>query len=411
MPRTTRISVLALLAAMAACDRPAPTEDEQTPAQPAAVTQNPRSAAERAGMDRLAHRLARALADPDFRGSLRAQLDHSPFIEHKLQLQSFLRANSSHALKDIARITGVAASQVESEAAEAIPLEIYFPVPAHRSNWKGGPEVLVASAREDREAPVAYDISGRRQVLSPDHPPAAPVLAVVPVETDFSGPRQVAPMECLDCSGGGGTGGGGGGGTPVPPGGLYLTYSHFVQDFEGWLKGDPEFEFHILGQSATTDSLRDYQCAGGAAGGYYHFDQNDLNWTGSALLFSQAQLNSYRTAHPNQNFRVVALEDDDTGCVIKFDSDRFKRVLATMQTQYPNLTGAKDTSNTIAKWVKRGNALQKILSAVYSFITTQDDLIGNAIEDVVVGQTYAGANWIVKGENNVTNGWIKLEMR
>jgi agmatine/peptidylarginine deiminase len=32
-----------------------------------------------------------------------------------------------------------------------------------------------------------------------------------------------------------------------------------------------------------------------------------------SLLFTQAQLNSYKTAHPNQNFRVVALEDDDTG--------------------------------------------------------------------------------------------------
>jgi hypothetical protein len=48
---------------------------------------------------------------------------------------------------------------------------------------------------------------------------------------------------------------------------------------------------------------------------------------------------------------------------------------------------------------------------VYSFITTQDDLIGSAIEAVVVGQSYPGANWIVKGENNATNGWLKLEMR
>jgi hypothetical protein len=76
------------------------------------------------------------------------------------------------------------------------------------------------------------------------------------------------------------------------------------------------------------------------------------------------------------------------------------------------LTGTKDTtSSTLLKYVKRANALQKILQAVYSFITTHDDLIGNALEDVVVGQTYPGANWIVKGENNVTNGWIKLGMR
>jgi hypothetical protein len=75
------------------------------------------------------------------------------------------------------------------------------------------------------------------------------------------------------------------------------------------------------------------------------------------------------------------------------------------------VSGAKDTTNTLIKWVKRANALQKILSGAYSFITTQDDLIGNALEDVVVDQSYAGANWIIKGTNNVTNGWLKLEMR
>jgi hypothetical protein len=307
-------------------------------------------------------------------------------------------------LKEVARLSGTAESTVEADANQAIPLEIYFPVPAHRATWTGGPELLVASARQDHEAPVAYDISGKRQVLRADAPPATPVLAVVPVETDFTQPYEIAAATCTTC-------GGGGGGTPTPPPGLYMTYSHFVQDFEGWFKGDPEFEVHILGQSGATDSLKDYQCAGGAAGGYYHFDQNNLDWTGSVLLFTQAQLNSYKTAHPSQNFRIVALEDDDTGCAIKFDSNRFKNLLAALQAAYPNLTGGKDTSSTLIKWVKRANALQKILSQAYSFITTQDDLIGNAVEDVVVGQAYPGANWIIKGENNVTNGWIKLEMR
>jgi len=86
--------------------------------------------------------------------------------------------------------------------------------------------------------------------------------------------------------------------------------------------------------------------------------------------------------------------------------------MTTIQNQYPNLTGAKDTTSSfLVKFVKRANALQKILRSAYSFITTQDDFIGNALEDVVVGQSYPGANWIVKGDKNVTNGWIKLEMR
>jgi hypothetical protein len=405
MSHRISFGLIALAALAAGCDRPPPTasnEEVSSVAAPAA-----RHAAERAVMDRLARRLARALADPGFRAYVKGELDRSPFTEHKLQFQTLLHASNGRALKDVARLSGASESAVEADAREAIPLELYFPVPAHRAEWSGTADVLVASAREDREAPVAYDVTGRRQVLSPDAPPATPVLAVVPVETDFDHPGSPESFVC--CSDG-----------PAPPPppppapspGLYMTRSHFVQDFEGWLKGSPEFEIHILGQSGATDSLRDYQCAGEPAGGAYRFDQNSLDWSGSVMLFSQTQLNGYKAAHPNQNFRVIALEDDDTGCVIKFDANRFKNLIATIQAQYPNLTGAKDTvSSILVKLVKRANALQKILSFAYSFITTQDDLIGNAIEDVVVGQFYPGANWIVKGQNNATNGWIKLEMR
>ncbi len=408
MSRRISLPVFALAAVLAACDRPAPTANEETAPLPSVVSPSARSAIERAAMDRLARRLARALADPAFRQSIKNEIDRSPFREHKLQLQSLLKESDHRVLRDLARLNGEAESALQSEIDGAIPLEFYFPVAAHRAAWSGGPDVLVASARHDHDAPVAYDVSGRRHDLSPDAPPSTPVLAVVPVETDFAHPYEIAAVTCTTTCGGGS----GGGGTPVPPSGLYMTYSHFVQDFEGWFKGDPEFEVHILGQSGATDSLKDYQCAGGAAGGYYHFDQNNLDWTGSVLLFTQAQLNNYKTAHPNQNLRIVALEDDDTGCVIKFDGSRFRNLVATIQAQYPNLTGAKDTTSSgLVKYVKRANALQKILSAAYSFITTMDDLIGNAIEDVVVGQSYPGANWIVKGENNVTNGWLKLEMR
>ena len=45
-------------------------------------------------------------------------------------------------------------------------------------------------------------------------------------------------------------------------------------------------------------------------------------------------------------------------------------------------------------------------------IKTNDDLIGNAVEDKVVGDfSHIGFNWIVKGDNNVTNGWLDLQMK
>jgi hypothetical protein len=404
------LTSVALAVALAACDRSAPTATNEPTPDRVTVSPEVQGQRERAAMDRLAQRLARALADPAFGELVRGELERSPFREHKLQLQQFLSASERRAFKQIARLNREPETDLQADVEQAIPLEFYFPVPAHRIAWTGGPDVLVASAREDHEAPVAYDVAGRRQVLSPDVPPTRPVLALVPVETDFAHPHEIARQECTEaCGGSGGTGTGTG--TTAQPVGIYLSYAHFVQDFEGWLKGDPEFEIHILGQAGSSDSLKDYQCAGGAAGGSYHFDQNDLDWSGSVLLFSQTQINNYRAAHPTQNFRIIALEDDDGACVIKLDGSRFKTLITTIQTQYPNVSGAKDTASTLIKWVKRANALQKILSGAYSFLTTQDDLIGNALEDAVVGQTYPGANWIVKGNNNVTNGWLKLEMR
>ena len=397
----TRIGpALMLLAILAACDRPEPTGPRAE--QVSGTAAQPHDRAQRQAMDRLARRIARALGNAEFRRHVKNELDASPYAENKVQLQRFLTRADRRALREVARLAGEAEAAVQADAEAATPLEIYFPVPSHRAAWSGGSDLLVASARDDREAPVAYDVKGRRQVLSADSPPATPVLAVVPVETDFDEPGVTEPLIC--CAGGPAP-------APSPPAGLYMTYARFAQDFEGWLKGSPEYEIHVLGQAGASDSLTDYQCSGERASGYYRFDQNSLSWSGSALLFSQTQLNNYKAAHPNQNFRIIALEDDDTGCQIKFDANRFKNLQATLQSAYPNLTGSKDTTGSIGKWVKRANALQKILRAAYSFITTQDDLIGNAVEDVVVGQFVAGANWIIKGENNVTNGWLKLEMR
>ena len=350
--------------------------------------------------------MALALADPGFRAYVKGELDRSPVREHKLHFQRLLRGQGGRALQVLARAGHETAAAVDADAATASALEFYMPVPAHRAAWKGDDRILVATARADHEAPVAFDIQGRRRVLSADAPPATPVLALVPVETDFGPganllPGQQPPPPPPPPPGP----------PPAPPAGLYMIGAHFTDDFEGWLKGNPEYEIHILGQSGSSDSLTSYQCAGEHAGGAYAFDQNDRDWSGNVLLFSQAQLNSYKSAHPNQNVRILALEDDDGACQIRLDGNRFKTFQTTLQGAYPNLTGGKDSTSGLGKVFKRANALQKILRAAYSFLTSQDDLIGNAIEDTVVGEFHAGANWIVRGEKNVTNGWLTLQMR
>src|SRR2546426_3334171 len=124
-----------------------------------------------------------------------------------------------------------------------------------------------------------------------------------------------------------------------------MTQSHFTQTFEGWLKGSPEFEVHILGQKDQTDSLKDYQCAGEHQASPYYFDQNDLDWSGSVLLYSKTQLDNYHAAHPAQDVRVFVVEDDDTACEIKTTNDFWQNVVNAVDGANQALTAGKDTTD------------------------------------------------------------------
>lgn len=383
-----------LVAVMACVDRPGSTGPEETAALVGADTT--------ARPERLARLFARSLQNPAFRAYVKAQLDASPVRENKLQFQAFLEAGDGRGLRTLAAENGLTRMAVAAEAGAAIPLEIYLPVPAHRDAWSGDERVLVATALTDREAPVAFDVTGRRHVLSAAEPPATPVLAVVPVETDFT-PRPAFEV-CLICDpdGGGGS---------IATAGLYLTRTRFIDDFEGWLKGSPEIEAHILGQKGVSDTLMSYQCAGATRAAPYYFDQNGKEWSGSVMLFSKTQLDQYNAAHPNKNIRVFFIEDDDTACDIRTDRNRLQELLRAVDGAYRDLTAGNDSSTSGQRLYKRANALYRVLVALASWIKSNDDPIGNAVEDDVVGSLVAGFNWAVKGDNNVTNGWVNLEMR
>ena len=398
------LAVAALTAALGCADRAPVTEpDGGVPAAASLANLSKRPEA-------LAKIVAKGLRNSAFRAYLKAQLDASPYSEHKLQFQTFLAANNGHALRQIASASGETEESIAEQAKAAIELEVYIPVPTHRALWSGDENILVATALTDDDAPIAFDAHGRRQVLDPKAPPTTPVLAVVPVETDFSQtPSRVE--ECIvDCSGGGGGTIGDVVPPPPPSPGLYMTKSHFVQDFEGWLKGSPEFEVHMLGQKGQSDSLYDYQCAGEHAGGPYTFDQNDLDWSGRVLLFSKTQLDQYNAAHPQQNLRVFVVEDDDTACQIKTDVGRAERLFKVVDSLYKDLTGGNDSSSVTVKVYKYAKAGKSLWQAITSFFKSNDDVVGTAVEDDIVGASYPGFNWFVKGDNNITNGWINLVM-
>src|SRR5947199_10770483 len=178
---TTRVAALALAVGALACsDRPPGTAPD--------AGRGPDVIATATTPELLARSLALALGDPAFRAHVKGELDRSPYREHKLPFQRFLtaRAGGGIALATMARRSGVAMADLTREADGAMPLEMYLPVPEHRRTWTGDANVLVATAVADHDVPVAFDVHGNRLLLDPEPPPSTPLIAVVPVETDFS---------------------------------------------------------------------------------------------------------------------------------------------------------------------------------------------------------------------------------
>ena len=56
-------------------------------------------------------------------------------------------------------------------------------------------------------------------------------------------------------------------------------------------------------------------------------------------------------------------------------------------------------------------SLFKVLAAIYSFLTTADDIIGVVVADAVTGRFHAGTNWTALNDKTTANAWFKLEMK
>ncbi len=411
--RTTRLwPALLLVLGVAACSDQASTpQPESGPdALPRAPAELPQARLDR--LERLARRTARALTDPVFREDVRQAIATSPYREGKVHFQRYLRSDGGRRLGLVASENAEAESDLDSDITRSGSLEMYFPVPEHRRAWQGGTELLVATAGADGEAPIAFDLTGRRIVLDPKQPPTVPVLAVEPAELDFDAASvALATCDLWSC-------GDGGGGAPPPAlaPGLYMSKLELVQDFEGWLKGDPEYEIHILGPAARGDNqnVASVQCIANNAVAPYKWDMNSKTWTGNQLLFSRAQMDAFDKTHPGKPFTVFAVEDDDTGCQIKTDADRAGKLFKALGQAFADWKSAQgqkitpDGLNRILKAAQSGFAL---LTALYSVITTADDIIGVAISDAVSGRYRTGTNWTFMNDQVQANGYIQMDIR
>jgi hypothetical protein len=369
--------------------------------------------ARRLPMERLARRMAMALADPEFRAYVRRSLDRSPYVERKLPFSRFVGAEGDRAGLALARAGEDDLQTVARDVRDAGGLEFYFPVPAHAAGWRGDDRILVATELNDHEAPVAFDVQGRRIVLDPRTPPSIPVLAVVPQETDFDAPGGLQRAMCNSCGEGEGrppaeppqppT-------SPLPPS-LRMTYFSVGKDFEGWLKGNPEYEVHVMAPASQVDTMhyRTLYCIG--EGGHRSWNNDNDSWRGDVTLMTAQELSSFHAAFPLNNFSILAIEDDDTSCEIKVDKDRFAAMIEAGSDAYSDYKGARDSLGMNGKTLVAAQSFYHFLLAVANFFKTNDDTIGIAFANTVTGLYSPDANWSWIGEGANRYGWVKLEMR
>jgi hypothetical protein len=413
-PLARRAALLAALLVTTACaDRTTPVE----PTQPPHVAVSAAASGQQARNERLARRFALALRDDDFRVMVLRSLRSSAAREGKVHLQRFLDGTAGAMRHQLAILSNEPQQAVDADLQESPAIEIYLPVPEHRNRWRGGLDVWWPPPSETG---ISRSRSTRRAGAFARRRPAAQHPRHRPGSRGVSVRRGGAPilrwvhdlrrghLHGDGTSGGSGTGGGGTASVVSP--GLYMTYAKYNETFEGWLKGDPEFEVHVLGQDGSSSAMKSYQCAGEKAGAPYQYDQNGKEWSGSVMLYSQTQLDGYKAQHPGQAVRLLVVEDDDGACVIKTDSARVTRMFQAIASTYGVMSGGKDTTLLAMKLFKKAQSLFQIFKSAWSVITTQDDLVGNAMEDVAAQAYFPGANWIVRGENSVANGALRLEM-
>jgi uncharacterized membrane protein YgcG len=409
--------------------------------------------AERDALQQLTRMVALALQDPGLRQRVKADMHASRFThEHKLPFSSYLHGRSGGILlAKMVKESGKSREEVLALLGVVRPLEFYMPVRTQRESWRGGENLLVGSLLEDHEVPMVYTLQGQPVQVGAEEEPALPALALVPVEANFNrsldahyhnrndqggatiGTLAFCENEGLSVdagldSGDGGSCGGtsfGGGGGPIGGGttdpwasratGLYVTSLNIDGDYEGAFKGDPEFEIHLQAPVGNPSVAEDIRCAGNQAPDYrsrFDYNNNGTTYSGAILVADSAEQARFRATYGTTvGMNVIFWEDDDTDCAIKADEDRFMNMMNTIASNYENVFAAIQVENVnfdnYKTIVKALPGLKNIISAVASWITTNDDLVGSAVE-MSCSRVYSTFNYAIK-DGTTTKGCVQLK--
>lgn len=317
--------------------------------------------------------VAIALSDEQLRTQVLNDLHKSPYREHKLHLSEFLRGTGGPLLNamavahaSLAAAPGVAPGEARADAVLAsldsiVDLEFYMPVQQHFATWRGGSNLIVASALlDDGRVPFGFDLSGKVLQLSAAEPPSTPTLVLVPVETDFSRiPSQTGPQRS-DASAM----------ADVGPG-IYMTRAVVYSDHEGWPRGNPEFEVHVF-QTDIDMNYIDRVCSGEAQDNlnYRWNTEETQNWTGDVAVATEARM----LASPNTQFQMW--EDDSDACTTT--TGKPPKAYAFTRTEVANMASALLRSVATQQGGAIGliQTLLNTIPVVYTWFDDGDDDVG-----------------------------------
>jgi len=279
--------LLAISIITTGCGKEPPTQVEAPEVQLAVAG----ASSEEAELTDLTRSVALTLGQDDrIRSTLHSAMTASPVAEGKLDFGAVMADEAFGFLSAMADATGKAPEALRQEQQSVRALEVYLPVPGHREVWKGGSDLVVASALDEDGLLAAFDLKGNPIKLRDDVPPDQPVLVLVPSETDFARAQASSvPQSAVAESG-----------WDAPllsttSGSLIMTKTYLSDLHEPWYRGNPEIELHDFNAS----SGNFFKCVDNSDG----YDQNNSYWYGSESILSYSQLNG----------TIVQFWEDDDG--------------------------------------------------------------------------------------------------
>lgn len=278
----------------------------------------------------------------------------SPFLEHRLELASCPKGKRGGVLlAKMAQRSDRSKNEVLALLQEPEPLRLEFSMPydEHRATWTGGSEVLVASQFDEGEKPAAYTTDGERYDLTLEElegTPDRPVLALVPVETDYDSPL---PAEAVENS----------------------------RDRNGEAIG---------------------------------FNQDGHTFDGPVRVATGEQFDAFEaTFGTDKGMNVSFVEDDDTTCAIKMGGDRFEEfVEATAEAVgFSEAIGRDDVDGEqVAR--EAPAVVRNFVTAAVNLIETADDEVGMIVEGQnVCAPDGESRGWLIQRGTEI-NGCTEMKV-